>query len=187
MKRRAFLKTAAALLPSTGLQSFALAQASTAATPTSADQIHIVGAGQDRFGETHSRGYSTILFKFAPRETNGSLFIVEHTHLVKGGPPLHLHLHQEEWFYVMEGEVLFQIGEERRHLRAGESVLTPRNTPHTFSSIGQTPGRLLIAFTPVGKMEQFFRDTAIPNPPHEDAEFYSRYEMKLLGPPLTVS
>src|SRR5208282_4343891 len=106
MKRRAFLKTAATLLPSAALNNLASAQT----TPPPTSEIHVVGAGQDRFDEAHSRGYSSILFKFAPRETSGNLFIVEHTHLVKGGPPLHMHLNQEEWFYVMEGEVLFQIG-----------------------------------------------------------------------------
>src|SRR5437899_2244130 len=107
MKRRSFLKSAAAALPAAGLKSFVLGQV--AAAP-SADPIHPVEAGQDRLKETHSLGYSSILFKVVPRETSGGLFIVEHTHLVKGGPPLHLHLHQEEWFYVMEGEVLFQVG-----------------------------------------------------------------------------
>lgn len=179
MKRRSFLKTAAALLPVAGLQDFALAHASAA---PSSEPIHVVGAGQDRFGESHSRGYSQILFKVPPRETHGGLFIIEHANLVKGGPPLHLHLHQEEWFYVIEGEVLFQIGNERKHLTAGDSVLSPRNVPHAFASVGEKPARMLIAFTPAGKMEEFFRATAIPQPPVQDAAFFRRYEMELVGP-----
>jgi hypothetical protein len=43
---------------------------------------------------------------------------------------------------------------------------------------------MLIGFTPAGKMEQFFRDTAIPNPPVEDAAFFRRYDMQLVGPPI---
>jgi quercetin dioxygenase-like cupin family protein len=35
-------------------------------------------------------------------------------------------LNQEEWFYVMEGEVIFQVGEERITLKPGESVLAVR-------------------------------------------------------------
>jgi hypothetical protein len=62
MKRRSFLKATAALLPAAGLKEFALAQA--AAVPAT-EQVHVVGAGQDRFGESHSRGYSNILFKVA--------------------------------------------------------------------------------------------------------------------------
>jgi hypothetical protein len=41
---------------------------------------------------------------------------MEHTHLTHGGPALHLHLDQEEWFYVLEGEVAFQIGDQRLRL-----------------------------------------------------------------------
>jgi quercetin dioxygenase-like cupin family protein len=179
MKRRSFLKATAALLPAAGLTDFAFGQA---AVVPSSEQVHVVGSGQDRFGESRSRGFSSILFKVVPRDTGGGLFIIEHINLVKGGPPLHLHPHQEEWFYVMEGEVLFQVGGERKKLGSGESVLAPRNIPHAFTLVSEGPGRLLIAFTPAGMMEEFFRATAIPNPPHEDAELYRRYEMELIGP-----
>ena len=179
MKRRSFLKTASAAFPFTGLQAFALAAAS---EPASAERPHPVLSGQDRFGESHSRGYSQILFKVTTREANGGLFIAEHANLIKGGPPLHLHRNQEEWFCVLEGEVLFQIGDSRMKLHAGDSILGPRNTPHAFSLVSEKPGRMLIAFAPAGKMEEFFRDTAIPNPPVQDTAFFRRYEMELIGP-----
>ncbi len=179
MKRRSFLTTAAALLPAAGFEAFALAQASSA---PSAAEVHLVSAGQDRMGEVHSRGFSSILFKVLPRETNAGLFILEHANLMKGGPPLHLHPHQEEWFYLIEGEVLFQIGEQRKQLHPGDSILGPRGIPHTFSSVGEKPGRMLIAFTPAGKMEEFLRVTGVPNPPLQDAAFFRRYDMELLGP-----
>ena len=184
MKRRLFLKTAAALFPAAGVQAFALNQGP---VTSSSDQVHLVTAGQDRLGEVHSRGYSSILFKVLPRETNGGLFVIEHAGLVKGGPPLHMHLHQEEWFYVMEGEVLFQIGDSRKKLHAGDSILGPRGVPHTFSSVGEKPGRMLIAFNPAGKMEEFLRMTGVPNPPVQDAAFFRQYEMELMGPPLFAS
>ncbi|HEV2501292.1 MAG TPA: cupin domain-containing protein [Terriglobia bacterium] len=97
-------------------------------------------------------------------------------------PPLHLHLNQEEWFYIMEGEVVFQVGGQRLHLHAGESVLAPRRIPHTFSSVAATPSRMLIAFCPAGKMEQFFRDVENPKAPVEQAAFWRRYDMELVGP-----
>ena len=115
MKRRDLLKSAAFVLPAAGFpaagfEAFALGQS--AALPPNCG-IHPVEAGQDRFGETHSLGYSTILFKAVPRETNGGLLMIEHKNLMKGGPSRHFHLHQEEWFYVMEGEVLFEVGGSR--------------------------------------------------------------------------
>ncbi len=187
MKRRDLLKSAAFLLPAAGFpaagfEAFALGQS--ALPPTGG--IHPVEAGQDRFGETHSLGYSTILFKAVPRETNGGLLIIEHKNLMKGGPPRHFHLHQEEWFYVMEGEVLFQVGDSRTTLRAGESILGPRGIPHAFSGVGEKPAHMLIAFTPAGKMEEFFRYVAVPNGPKMDAEVFARFEMQYVGPPLVA-
>jgi mannose-6-phosphate isomerase-like protein (cupin superfamily) len=187
MKRRSFLRATAALFPAAGLKNFALQQISAhAATTAPSDEIHVVGSGQDRFGESHSLGFSSILFKVSARESNGGLFVIEHENLRKGGPPLHFHLHQEEWFYVMEGEVLFQVGDQRKLLRSGESVLGPRLIPHAFSGVGEKPGRMIIAFTPAGKMEDFFRAIAVPNGPAMDAEVFRRFDMQYVGPPLAV-
>ena len=183
MKRRSFLKTAATLLPAAALPPFSLGQAP---APPSTSAIHIIEAGQDRFGETHSRGFSTILFKVVPSETGGNLFVLEHVHMEKGGPPLHLHLHQEEYFFVMEGEVLFQVAGERRTLGPGESVLGPRGVPHGFAGVGEKPAHMVIAFTPAGMMEAFFREVAVPNGPKMDAALFGRFEMQYVGPPLVV-
>jgi quercetin dioxygenase-like cupin family protein len=178
MKRRSFLKTAAALFPAAGLESLALGQAPSPVSP----DLHIVPAGEDRLGESHSLGYSSILFKVMPRETNGGLFIIEHIHLENAGPALHLHTQQEEWFYVVEGEVLFQIGDTRKRLRAGDSVAGPRLVPHAFAGASEKPARMLIAFTPAGKMEQFFHDVATPNAPKLRPEDWARYDLKYIGP-----
>jgi quercetin dioxygenase-like cupin family protein len=183
MKRRSFLKSAAAAFPMSGLGAFALGQA---VPPAALDGIHPVEAGQDRFGEKHSLGFSSILFKVVPRETNGGLLIIEHMHLGNGGPPLHFHLHQEEWFYVMEGEVLFQLGSERKRLGAGESVLGPRGVPHGFVGVGEKPAHMVIAFTPAGKMEAFFREVAVPNGPAMDAAVFAKYDMRYVAPPLVA-
>ena len=188
MKRRAFLASAAAMFPAAELSAFA--QFAAASQPSAAHAVpagHVVAAGEDRLGEHHSRGFSSILFKLLPSETNGGLFILEHANLVQGGPPLHMHPAQEEWFYVIEGEVVFQVGDSRKQLRPGDSILGPRNVPHTFSAIAGKPGRMLIAFNPAGKMEEFLRVTAVPNPPVQDTAFFARYDMKLIGPnPITA-
>ncbi len=184
MRRRSFLKAVATVAPAAGMQHFlatrALSQASPASPPSSA--LHVVGAGQDRFGDAHSLGFSSILFKVLTSETGGGLFVMEHTHLLPGGPPLHLHLNQEEWFYVIEGEVAFQVGEQRVNLHAGDSVVAPRRVPHTFSSVGAAPSRMIIAFCPAGRMEQYFRDAEHAGKSAGDAEFMQRYEMERVGP-----
>ncbi len=147
----------------------------------SAPEIHGVGFGQDRLGAPHSMGISSIGFKVLASDTAGDLFVIEHSHLVPGGPPLHLHLYQDEWFYVMEGRVAFQVGDRRVELGPGESVLGPRRAPHAFSSVA-AQSRMLIAFAPAGKMEQFFVDGAANPKLARTAEFMSRYEIQYLCP-----
>jgi mannose-6-phosphate isomerase-like protein (cupin superfamily) len=181
MKRRSFLTAVAIAAPAAGLQDLLLAQAH-AQAPASPGAVHVVRAGEDRSAHPHSLGFSSILFKVPTSETAAGLFVMEHTHLLPGGPPLHLHLNQEEWFYVMEGEVAFQVGEQRVNLRAGDSVLAPRRVPHTFSSVGNTPARMIIAFCPAGKMEQYFRDAETARQHAGDADFMARYEMEKVGP-----
>lgn len=179
MKRRAFLQSAAAL-PIAGWQSLALA-----APPTG--ELHRVGDGEDTLDEKHSLGYSTILFKVLPRETGDGLLLIEHRGLQKTGPPVHIHLHQEEWFYVIEGQLMLQVGNKRTTLGPGESAVGPRGIPHGFVPMGDKPARILIAFIPAGKMESFFREAAVPNGPKMDAALFARHDMQYVGPPLTLS
>ena len=183
MHRRSFVKAIAAALPASGLHDILAAQTDLRkVAPAVPPVLHIVPAGQDRFGQAHTMGFSSLLFKVSTGETGGGLFLIEHTHLLPGGPALHLHLYQEEWFYVMEGKVAFQVGEQRLELNPGESVLAPRRVPHTFSSVSAGPSRMMIAFCPAGKMEKYFRDAADPKTPQGEAEYLRHYDMELIGP-----
>lgn len=151
-------------------------------SPLASSELHPVGAGKDRFGPPHSLGFSSIAFKVGGTETAGGLFVIEHTGLMPAtGPALHMHFSQEEWFYVMNGEVAFQVGDQRVTLRAGESILAPRRVPHTFSAVGQ-PSHLLIAFCPAGKMEQYFLDAEKAPSLAATEDFMNRYDMKWIGP-----
>src|SRR5579875_3252994 len=97
MNRRRLLQSAPALLPLPLLERVLL-------TASPGEPAHVKPAGEDRLGEHHTLGFSTISFKVLPRETSGGFFQIEHTGLRKGGgPPLHLHFAQEEYFYLLEG------------------------------------------------------------------------------------
>ena len=66
-------------------------------------------------------------------------------------------------------------------------LLAPRRVPHVWAYVGNATGRLLIAFTPAGRMEAFFREVAKANTmPPQDAALWRAYGMELLGPPLRV-
>ena len=169
MQRRSFLRDLAAMVPAAAMPAALSAQAGTGKVP----ELHRVGAHEDRTGHPHSLGFSTILFRVTTAETAGRVFLMEHQQMqAHKGPNLHLHVDLDEWFYVLEGEVIFQVGEQRLRLGAGESVLGPRMVPHTFASIGDAPGRLLIGFSPAGKMEEYFLDKGSANPPSRPDGYY---------------
>jgi hypothetical protein len=107
------------------------------------------------FDEARSLGFSWITFRTSTQET-GNVFVIEHDNLLAGGPALHYHLAQEEWFYVMEGEIVLQVGDKRLRLGAGSRYL-----------------RLA-----------YFRDAAKPGAAPMDAALSRKYEVVVVGPPI---
>jgi mannose-6-phosphate isomerase-like protein (cupin superfamily) len=104
-----------------------------------ADSTHAgikVAADEDRFGQSRSIGFNATTFKVGTGDTQGALFVMEQHSLKPGGPPLHLHHEQDEFWYVISGEYLFQVGSERYHVQAGDCLLGPRKVPHAYAFIG---------------------------------------------------
>lgn len=176
MERRDFVKMGL-------LSSPALMLSQTVAAQSSA---HTVPAGADLLGETHSLGFSRMCFKVASAETAGGAFIMEHENLMKGGPYRHIHPAQDEWLYALAGEFRVEIGGEKLTLKPGDSVLMPRKVPHVWAQVSDTPGKLLIAFTPAGRMEEFFRDFGKTGKLPSDPEVVRAYGLERIGPPLTL-
>jgi mannose-6-phosphate isomerase-like protein (cupin superfamily) len=155
-------------------------------TPGGAPSVLRVAAGDDRFGEHRGLGISTIAFKVVPQDSGG-LLILENTFHAKGGPPRHLHIDQDEWFYAVEGEFLIEVGQERFRMKPGDSLLAPRRVPHVWAYVGDARGRMLITFMPAGKMEAFFREVTKANAmPAQDPALWRAHGMELVGPPLPV-
>ncbi len=184
-RRRSFLKIAAVSISGGRL----LAQTS---DPATAAKPALVSAGTDRQGKSRSVGVSTTTYKVLTAETAGALFVMEQANAKKGGPSKHLHFTQDELFYVLEGEYVVEIGSERFHLRAGDCVLGPRQVPHAWAFVGESTGRLLLTYSPAGKMEEFFNSReklgiakgAYTSATNADAML--PYGMKHIGPPLKI-
>jgi quercetin dioxygenase-like cupin family protein len=119
-----------------------------------------VAAGSGRAnGVIKLPGGDLVYVKVATADTGGALFMTEQPIERRGsGPPKHYHQDEDEWFYCLAGEYVVEVGNQRFRLRPGDSVLGPRRVPHAFVYDGTGPGRILIGFTPAGRMEQFFRD-----------------------------
>ena len=145
-----------------------------------------VAAGEDRYGEDRGLGVSFIAFKVASQDSH-DLLVLENTFHQKGGPARHLHHDQDEWFYCVEGEFIIEVGQERQPLHPGDALFAPRKIPHVWAYVGDTRGRMLIAFTPAGQMEAFFREvTKADAMPPQDPELWRDHGMELLGPPLAI-
>src|SRR5215475_2675641 len=71
-----------------------------------------VEAGKDRFQEELSIMGGQFDCKVSGKDTDGDLCIYDTTRKEKGGPALHLHHSQDEWFYIIKGEFTVQVGED---------------------------------------------------------------------------
>lgn len=90
----------------------------------------------------------------APAErTGGALTVLDQVMPRRSGPPPHVHDRLHEYFYLLEGEILFQIGEEVSTASAGSMVSIPAGTVHGFA-VASTTSRVLNLYTPGGFTEQ---------------------------------
>ncbi len=121
--------------------------------------------------------------KISARDTSGALCVYDTYRFKPGGPPLHVHYEQDEWFLVLEGEVRIQIGDETFHLKAGDSAFAPRGLPHAFRSLGET-ARMMVTFQPAGTMEAFFASGMVDPNSQAFKDLSLAHGMEVVGPPL---
>ena len=150
-----------------------------------------VPAGGSRFRRQREIRFTrtVIDIKVSTLDTDGGLCVAEITSLQKGGPARHLHHEQDEWFYVVEGEYVIEVGEERYEPGPGDSLLAPRKVAHVWARVGEGAGRLIAALQPAGEIEAFFEDVAKlgTSPEREKLQrAFSSHSMELAGPPLSI-
>jgi quercetin dioxygenase-like cupin family protein len=99
--------------------------------------------------------------------------------------PSHVHRHEDEYSYVLEGEVGFEVGDETFSAAAGQLVAKPRAIWHAFWNGGDAPARVLELISPAG-FEGYFRELAQlipPIRPERDleglAELQARYALEM--------
>jgi len=115
-------------------------------------------------------GFSLVEHPIAPRTLAG---------------PSHVHQHEDEYSYVLEGEVGFEVGEEVFTAATGQLVAKPRGIWHAFWNAGEVPARVLEVISPAG-FERYFAELAQlipPVRPERDlaglAELQSRYGLEM--------
>ncbi|MBS1975176.1 MAG: cupin domain-containing protein, partial [Bacteroidetes bacterium] len=109
-----------------------------------------VRSGKDHYDEELLLMGGRFDCKISSKDTNGALCIYDTYRQEKGGPALHLHHHQDEWFYVIKGEFLMKVGNDEFTLGPGDSAFGPRKIPHAFAKISEGDAQMLVLFQPAG-------------------------------------
>ena len=129
-----------------------------------------------------------LIFKVTGEDTGGAFdqFIVQVA--PRGGPPLHVHHHQEETIQVLKGRYKIRIGEEIFYCDEGGFAYLPSKVPHAFLNLTDEGGEIIVVYTPGGG-HKFYEELGPASRGGADrkaiAGIFEKYGMTLLGGPLT--
>jgi mannose-6-phosphate isomerase-like protein (cupin superfamily) len=142
---------------------------------------------------TPPRGFLSFLayIRGNGRDTGG-LHLIELVVAPGDASPWHVHHDEDEWFYVIEGELDVIVGDSRSHLVPGSFAYGPRDIPHGFRSSGAMPARFLMitvgaSFSDfIAEMSEPAAEAVLPGPVEIDVPKLvaaaKRYGMDILGP-----
>jgi quercetin dioxygenase-like cupin family protein len=106
-----------------------------------------------------------VRFMIGGEQTGGHFSLVEHPIKPRAlAAPMHTHEREDEYTYVLEGQIGVQIGEEVRVAQPGDLVFKPRGVPHAFWNATGTLARALEIISPAG-FERYFAELAPLIPP----------------------
>ena len=122
----------------------------------------VVKNGESRFfgkNTTADSNYGRCIISSV--DTQNQLYIAggsKNSNTKKGGPALHIHHQDDEIFYVVSGEFLFQLENEIILGKAGDTIFAPRGLPHTYANpMDNNPGELLTIHQPISpSLEKFY-------------------------------
>lgn len=140
-------------------------------------------------------GFGTLaVVKSSAATTGGRVAVLDNLAPRGAGSPLHVHHREDEWFYVIEGELTLWVGGDVIEAPAGSFVYGPRDVPHTFL-VSSEQARFLLVTEPAG-FESFLRamgqpapSLTIPPPSDPPADISpliaaaAEYGIEILGPP----
>jgi mannose-6-phosphate isomerase-like protein (cupin superfamily) len=131
-------------------------------------------------GKSIDMGSFGVRFMAWREETDGGFSLVEHPippRALVG--PLHKHSREDEYSYVLEGQMGALLGEDVVYAEVGELVFKPRNQWHTFWNATDQPCRILEIISP-GGFEHCFDEMGSPDfDPQQLEELAARYGIEL--------
>lgn len=124
---------------------------------------------------------------YTGEQTGGALGALVAELPPQSGPGLHVHDESDEFFYIIEGDFRFKMGDRVIEASTGACLFVPRGVPHGFMNIGSYAGKVMATFTPAGPEITFIEVPTWPDgPPDEQrlADLNKRTRSRLLGHPL---
>ena len=130
-------------------------------------------------GEGEARWWlgGLVIIKAAGKKTDGHYALVEVLD-PEGPQPLHVHHREDEGFWILEGEVTFEVGEETIKASPGSFVFGPKDVPHRYT-VDSGPARILFVISPAGFEDLIYatsepaKELTLPPPlegQHDEAE-----------------
>ena len=112
-------------------------------------------------------------------DTGGRFALIEHTVPPRAlAAPTHTHEHEDEYSFVLSGEIGVLLGDEELSAGPGESVVKPRGVPHAFWNSGDKEARLLELISPGGFDQYFVEMAPLLNAEARDSERIGEVQAK---------
>jgi quercetin dioxygenase-like cupin family protein len=132
----------------------------------------------------------TLRFKMTHEDTHGSFDYLIGEIGYAGGPPLHIHVNEDEVLHLLEGELVLQVGDERVEMIAGDVAFVPKGVPHGYTNLNETPARAVGVFVPSDLARFLAAFAALPPGPPDQQQIEAigrEHGVVVVGPPLAVT
>jgi len=152
---------------------------------TAARRVAIAKPSESRYKFEHPD--LTPLCMITSQDSAGIISMFEFIIAPKQGPPRHVHHREDETYYILTGEFLFEVGGTKYSLVSGSTIYAPRDVPHCWANVATTESRMIMACTP-GGFEAFFDESSKAMmdkaSPEQMNKIMAKYGCELLGPPI---
>jgi quercetin dioxygenase-like cupin family protein len=115
-------------------------------------------------GPSYQSPVDRVTFLITGEQNGGAFFMAEVSVPPGGGNPPHIHHREEESFYLQQGTLTIQVGEETKTASPGDFICLPRGIAHCFKNTGDVEAKFLLVASPAG-LERFFEEAFYPADP----------------------
>lgn len=147
-------------------------------TPTITEQPDITAANTGLDGVS----WNILGQVYVPKQHTPDSFSWHATFPVETFVPPHMHSKQDEYIFVIDGQIDLLLGDERRNANPGDLVRMPRGIPHAFYNNSGKPVTALFWVAPTGKLVELYKRIHNMAKPSDVVQVASEYDVHFLPP-----